>query len=184
MLLDDRRFARHFAHYEFARRQVDLNRIVIRCLRATYENIWHILEFDEARDWIREKLSFEKDVFVNLFETTIRVLGGLLSAFHLSGDELFKAKAADIGGRLAGALTSPTPVPYSDVNLLTRQGKQPGVGDLRSFLVAIAIGVAYLQWGGESSLSEITSIQLVRLQLSFFIIYKRLAFRSFENCRV
>ena len=30
---------------------------------------------------------------VNLFETTIRVLGGLLSAYHLSNDTLFLDKA-------------------------------------------------------------------------------------------
>ena len=30
---------------------------------------------------------------VNLFETTIRVLGGLLSAYHLSKDEIFLDKA-------------------------------------------------------------------------------------------
>lgn len=30
---------------------------------------------------------------VNLFEVTIRVLGGLLAAYHLSGDTLFLNKA-------------------------------------------------------------------------------------------
>jgi mannosyl-oligosaccharide alpha-1,2-mannosidase len=72
-----------------------------------------ILEFADARKWVDESLSFEKDVSVNLFETTIRVLGGLLSAFHLTGDEIFKLKAIDIGDRLMGALNSPSPVPYS-----------------------------------------------------------------------
>ena len=33
---------------------------------------------------------------VNLFETTIRVLGGLLSAYHLSNDTLFLDKAVII----------------------------------------------------------------------------------------
>lgn len=33
---------------------------------------------------------------VNLFEITIRILGGLLSAYHLSGDEVFKQKAVRI----------------------------------------------------------------------------------------
>jgi hypothetical protein len=35
-----------------------------------------------------------QDTDVNLFETTIRVLGGLLSAYHLSdGDPLYRDKA-------------------------------------------------------------------------------------------
>lgn len=40
-----------------------------------------------------EKLQFQKDVDVNLFESTIRILGGLLSAYHLTGDALFLQKA-------------------------------------------------------------------------------------------
>ncbi len=44
---------------------------------------------------------------VNLFETTIRVLGGLLAAFHLSaGDQALLYKAADLGARLAVAFGS------------------------------------------------------------------------------
>ncbi|KAI6205433.1 hypothetical protein M3Y94_00791500 [Aphelenchoides besseyi] len=96
-------------------------------------------EFNDARKWVVEKLTFDVDNFVNLFETTIRVLGGLLSAFHLTSDETFKWKALDIGNRLIGALSSQTAIPFSDVNLKTLEGKEPG---------------------GESSLSEVTSIQL------------------------
>lgn len=35
-------------------------------------------EFDEARKWVEDELNFDRNRFVNLFETTIRVLGGLL----------------------------------------------------------------------------------------------------------
>jgi hypothetical protein len=44
-------------------------------------------EFNEAREWIGTKLQFGINKDVNLFETTIRVLGGLLSAFHLSNED-------------------------------------------------------------------------------------------------
>lgn len=104
-------------------------------------------EFADARKWVSESLNFDKNVYVNLFEATIRVLGGLLSAFHLTGDEIFKTKAADIGDRLMAAMDTPSAVPYSDVNLLTKVAKQPG-------------------WGGESSLSEVTSVQLEFRDLS------------------
>lgn len=77
-------------------------------------------EFEDAKKWVAETLSFEKDNFVNLFETTIRILGGLLTAFHFTGEELFKNKASDLGVRLMGALHD-TRVPYSDVNLKTKQ---------------------------------------------------------------
>lgn len=48
--------------------------------------------FDEARAWVANSLSLDSDRYNNLFEITIRILGGLLSAYHLSGDELFLIK--------------------------------------------------------------------------------------------
>lgn len=46
-------------------------------------------EFLEARNWVDTSLRVDPDLDVNLFETTIRVLGGLLASFHLSaGDQV------------------------------------------------------------------------------------------------
>lgn len=53
----------------------------------------YFAEFEEARKWVANDLVFDKNVDVNLFESTIRILGGLLSAYHLSGDSLFLEKA-------------------------------------------------------------------------------------------
>ena len=53
----------------------------------------YIVEYDQAREFVEKKLTFERDQDVNLFEITIRVLGGLLSAYDLTGDKLFKEKA-------------------------------------------------------------------------------------------
>lgn len=51
-------------------------------------------EFQEAREWVDAKLALNPDKDVNLFETTIRVLGGLLAAFHLSaGDQVYSPHA-------------------------------------------------------------------------------------------
>lgn len=50
-------------------------------------------EFQEARDWVRDSLAFNANRDINLFETTIRVLGGLLSTYHLSADDVFLDKA-------------------------------------------------------------------------------------------
>ena len=43
--------------------------------------------------WVKESMKFTKEQDVSFFETTIRVLGGLLSAYHLSDDKLFLDKA-------------------------------------------------------------------------------------------
>lgn len=50
-------------------------------------------DFAEARQWIENDLRFDVDKNVSLFEVTIRVLGGLLSAYHLTGDPMFLAKS-------------------------------------------------------------------------------------------
>ncbi|CAM9675599.1 unnamed protein product, partial [Hapterophycus canaliculatus] len=44
---------------------------------------------------------------VNVFETTIRVLGGLLASYHLSGEGALLLKAEDLGRRLSEAFDSP-----------------------------------------------------------------------------
>jgi len=51
------------------------------------------IEFNEAREWVSTSFNLNHYKDVNLFETTIRVLGGFLSAYHLSEDSLFLDKA-------------------------------------------------------------------------------------------
>ncbi|KAL7547199.1 hypothetical protein ACHAWF_010525 [Thalassiosira exigua] len=75
-------------------------------------------EFWEARNWVRDHLDFSKvQGGVSVFETTIRNLGGLLSAHDLSGDEAFLEKADDLGRRLMRAFDGRTGVPYGEVEL-------------------------------------------------------------------
>jgi hypothetical protein len=61
-----------------------------------YNAISNLLEFAEAREWVRNSLHFDGNRDVNLFEVTIRVLGSLLSSYHLSGDKMFLDKAVCI----------------------------------------------------------------------------------------
>jgi len=74
-------------------------------------------EFWEARDWVRDSLSFSNVGEVSVFETTIRSLGGLLSAYDLSGDPVFLEKADDLGSRLLHAFDSPNGIPYGYTEL-------------------------------------------------------------------
>lgn len=66
-----------------------------------------LTEFFEARDYVESSLSFNINRNVNLFETTIRVMGGLLSAYHLSGDAMFLRKAEELGTILLAGFKSP-----------------------------------------------------------------------------
>ena len=64
--------------------------------------------------WIADNLEVGRPAEVNLFETTIRVLGGLLSAHALSRGshpalaQRLAEKAADLGARLLPAFASPS----------------------------------------------------------------------------
>lgn len=53
-------------------------------------------EFEESRNWVDQYLKFDINKDVNLFEVTIRILGGLLSAYHFTGDKMFLAKAVSL----------------------------------------------------------------------------------------
>jgi len=76
-------------------------------------------EAARARALIVERLSFDVDASVKNFEVTIRLLGGLLSGYQLTGDERLLRLAADLGRRLLPAFDSPTGMPYMYVNLRT-----------------------------------------------------------------
>jgi ER degradation enhancer, mannosidase alpha-like 2 len=76
-------------------------------------------EADSTREYIVRHLSFDKDVYVKNFEFTIRLLGGLLSGFQLTGDRRLLDLADDLGTRLLPAFKSPTGMPYVHVNLKT-----------------------------------------------------------------
>lgn len=79
-------------------------------------------EVQRARNWIKHDLEYDFDYDVSVFETTIRMLGGLLSAFHFSNDDLYLDTAVDLAGALLGGFDSKTGIPYSSVNLKTGQG--------------------------------------------------------------
>jgi mannosidase alpha-like ER degradation enhancer 2 len=81
-------------------------------------------EAEEATKLIVEKLSFDRDISVKNFEITIRLLGGLLSSYQMTGDERLLQLADDLGGRLLPVFDSPTGMPYMFINLKT--GKPSG----------------------------------------------------------
>jgi Glycosyl hydrolase family 47 len=97
-------------------------------------------EFWRARDWVRDTLTHHGSVSV--FETTIRSLGGLLSAYDWSGDEAFLEKAKDLGARLFKAFDNPSGIPWGQIDLISGTGNNVG-------------------WtGGNAILSELGTLQL------------------------
>ncbi|KAL4967297.1 glycoside hydrolase family 47 protein [Aspergillus stella-maris] len=112
----------------------------------------------DARKWLNRGLTYDQDQDVNTFETTIRMLGGLLSAHYLSTilpdvssqrDYIYLSKAIDLADRLLSAYESRSGVPYASVNIGTRQGL-PSHAD-----------------GGASSTAEATTTQLEMKYLTY-----------------
>lgn len=122
-------------------------------------------EFDEAREWVAKNLQFAVNRDISLFETNIRVLGGLLSAFDLSKDKMFLEKATDLADRFLPAFDPVTGIPKCSINLVTKKTGCPG-------------------WtGGQSILSEIGTLQLEFVYLSHHTgnpVYADAALRVFD----
>ena len=100
----------------------------------------------EAKRMILHDLDFNVDDEVQIFEITIRQLGGLLSAGEQSSEPKFLSLAKDLADRLMPAFNTPTGIPYRYINLQT--------GKLRDSINNPAeIGPLMLEFG---TLSKIT----------------------------
>ncbi|KAK1980230.1 family 47 glycosyl hydrolase [Colletotrichum cereale] len=111
----------------------------------------------DARKWLHRSLTWDQDQDINTFETTIRMMGGLLSAHYLSTrlphvasrrDSVYLSKAVDLADRLLVAFESNSGIPYASVNI----GKREGI-------------VSHAD-GGASSTAEAATVQLEMKYLS------------------
>ena len=73
----------------------------------------------------------------SVFETSIRLVGGLLSAFHACGDTVLLAKARDLADRLIPSFAaSPIGIPHRYINLRTGavRGRETNPAETGTFL--------------------------------------------------
>jgi len=110
-------------------------------------------EFDRGKQWIAGNLDMNQmSGDVSVFETNIRYVGGLLSAYSFSGDEVFKTKAAHIADKLLPAFDTPTGIPYSLVNMRSGSAKNFGWASGGSSILS-EFGTLHMEF---SYLSDIT----------------------------
>lgn len=93
-------------------------------------------EAERVKNYIRDSVDFNKDVFVKTFEVNIRILGGLMAMYEMTGDVQVLNRAEDFAERLMPAFASPTGIPYYWVNLRT--------GEVKGAEVNLAEGGSYL----------------------------------------
>ncbi|UJR35629.1 hypothetical protein I4U23_028379 [Adineta vaga] len=107
-------------------------------------------EYKDARDWIEKSLDVDSnsvDKFNSHFEITIRILGGLLSIYHLSADEIFLKRAIELGDRLLVNFDTPTGLPLAEINIKRKTASG-------------------YRWTSDSALSEVGTVQVEMRDLS------------------
>jgi len=105
--------------------------------------------FEEQYKWVVANMAFGTQENINVFETTIRVLGGLLGAYGLSNRQPLLDFAEDLAKRLLPAFETRTGIPYGTIGLRTGRVFNPG-------------------WvSGQSSVAEAGTLQLEFRYLSF-----------------
>jgi len=128
-------------------------------------------EFNKAVDYIKYNVSFDADINVSVFETNIRVVGGLLSAHmlsHRATSNLEKGwpcngpllrMAEDVARRLLPAFKTPTGMPYGTVNL--RYGVPEGE---TTVTCTAGVGTFILEFGTLSRLTGDSIFEQVALK--------------------
>lgn len=78
-------------------------------------------EYEKSLNWIENELNFNQDESLNVFETTIRVFGGLLSSYFLTGskNKILLEKAKDLGQRLSHGFDTKSGIPTPTINIGT-----------------------------------------------------------------
>ncbi|OWM89041.1 hypothetical protein CDL15_Pgr023887 [Punica granatum] len=126
-------------------------------------------QFQRARQWVATSLDFNKDYDASVFETTIRILGGLLSAHDLSGDKMFLEKATELADRLLPAWNTPSGINLNRVNLATGQAHNAN----GKYTVLAEVGTEQLEFIALSQRTNDTKYQqkvenvIKKLQKSF-----------------
>ncbi|MBA0588656.1 hypothetical protein Gorai_001751 [Gossypium raimondii] len=139
--------------------------------------------FTASVEWIGKNLRFDINKTVSIFETTIRVLGGLLSAHLIASDyatgmripsydnELLDL-AEDLARRLLPAFDTPTGIPFGSVNL------KYGVDEHESKITSTAGGgTLTLEFGVLSRLTNDPTLLLLMEPL----VYPDLQSQLIEN---
>lgn len=137
-------------------------------------------EFEEAKEWVKNSLDFNKHGAISVFEVTIRVLGGLLAAYDLSKDRAFLDKAKDLGDKLLPAFNTPTGIPRAQITLATGWTSNPswtGGSAILAELGTLQVEFRYLSKAtgqphyGEKAEAVIKKLEAVRPSNGLYPIY-------------
>lgn len=140
-------------------------------------------EFRRSSRWVQDHVHFDIDKQVSVFETSIRVLGGLLSAHFMYEEGVVEVDrtvddydggllrlAVDVADRLLPAFATPTGIPYGSIHL--RNGVPHGEVDVTSaagggtFLLEMTVISAVTQDGRYERAARKALLALVQHRVS------------------
>lgn len=107
--------------------------------------------FKEATKFVQKRAYFRRNVNVNVMEMTIRLLGGLVSAYEREPNPALLRRCVELGDRLALAFGMRGVLPYTDLNLATGEAQA-----LRNLTGISEMGTLSLEF---RKLSELTGNQ-------------------------
>ena len=122
--------------------------------------------FEEGVKFINKKAYYRRNLNINVMETTIRVLGSLLSAYELSPSPSLLRRCTELGDRLALSFKMRGVLPFSDLNLETGEAQL-----LRNLTSLSEMGSLSLEFRKLSELSgNSTYSSLVETVESFLLV--------------
>lgn len=154
----------------------------------TLATMGNFTEFRRVHTLLIEKMNFNKDINVSVFETNIRIVGGLLSAHLLSrraGVDVepgwpctgpLLRMAEDVARRLLPAFDTSTGMPYGTVNL--RYGVPNGE---TSVTCTAGVGTFLIEFGTLSRLTGKSIYEEVALQAIYALWERRSPIGLFGN---
>ncbi|XP_070821855.1 mannosyl-oligosaccharide 1,2-alpha-mannosidase IA isoform X2 [Chaetodon trifascialis] len=110
-------------------------------------------EYNDAKEWVKTSLDLNSNGEASLFEVNIRYVGGLLSAYYLTGEEVFKSKVMELGEKLLPAFNTPTGIPRGVINLGSGTSWSWGWASAGSSILA-EFGTLHLEFVHLSELSR------------------------------
>lgn len=122
--------------------------------------------FNEAADFVTANTDFGRNFTSSVFETTIRLLGGLLSAAELSHRESLIEKATDLGYRLVKTFRVNDTFPYPWVNMGL------GVYYYSQFLVLSEVTTLSLEFRKLAQLTHISHFSRTVAKVETFFLRK------------
>ena len=118
-------------------------------------------EFDAAVDWVADHFDYRSEPRKHVFEDNIRILGGLLSAYELSGKKVLLEKAERVGQDLLLAFRNNSRLPCGVIDHRHPSECHFPYGTQQAYMAEV--GTLALEW---NTLSEHTSNSIWREKIA------------------